>query len=204
MPLRPIPEKNDGRYDDGFIRSGRRTGERSMPDMTERGAALLRPDDCCLAFVDFVGLPDLSSQVSESYHGILQLTRELSVPVLSTSRAGEGGAALDPALEAALVADGAYERSVLNPWMDRDFRQRLFEYDRPRLVMAGGCSEGSLTQAALSALEDMYDVFIIFDLSDEKLNREASPMAYRLIQSGVVPVTARQLLLEWSEAEPKS
>ena len=53
-------------------------------------------------------------------------------------------------------------------------------------------------QAALSALEDIYDVGIIFDLSDEKLGAGITPMAQRLIQAGVVPLTARQLLLEWA------
>lgn len=177
-----------------------------MPDMTEPGSALLRPDDCCLAFIDFAGPPGAGIELAESYRAILQMADKLSVPVLSTHRPGdsigsEGIVSVDGMLDDMLAVDAAFVRQVLNPWKDKPFRDRVFEYDRARLVLAGGCSEGSLTQGALSALEDMYDVYIIFDLSDEKLNREASPMAHRLIQSGVVPITARQLLLEWSEAE---
>ncbi|WP_417319625.1 hypothetical protein [Erythrobacter aureus] len=177
-----------------------------MPDMTEPGSALLHPDDCCLAFIDFSGPSGRPKEVIKAYRAILQLAAKLSVPVLSAHRGGdsvgsEGSVPIDDLLENAVSGDGAFVRELINPWTDNQFRQKVFEYDRARLVLAGGCSEGSLTQAALSALADLYDVYIIFDLSDEKLNREASPMAHRLIQSGVVPITARQLWLEWSEAD---
>lgn len=109
-------------------------------------------------------------------------------------------AASDAALDGYLSSDNRLSRSNINPWKDERLRTWLFDLDRNRLVLAGGCSEGSLMQGALSALEDMYDVYVLFDLSDARLVSDGSPMARRMIQYGVVPLTTRQLLPEWTGA----
>ncbi|QLC24885.1 hypothetical protein HFP57_07490 [Parasphingopyxis algicola] len=163
-------------------------------------SVMLHPDECCLVFVDMI--PPIEHGIGMAGQGtdhrdILRAAAEFSVPVFATYLSDErerlGGDDLIP-------AENRMPRSAINPWKDEKIRDRIFALERYRLILAGGCAEGSLSQTALSALQDMYDVHLLFDLSDEELRFTASPIAQRLIQTGVVPMTARQLLLEWTDA----
>lgn len=169
-------------------------------------SVLVHPDQSCLLFVDLVAPPkddediDRQSASHRAYLELLQVATKLSVPIFATARLGEMTAVSDAALEGYLSTDNRLSRSAINPWKDERLRKWLFDLDRNRLILAGGCSEGSLMQGALSALQDMYDVYVLFDLSDRRLVSEGSPMAQRMIQHGIVPLTTRQLLLEWTAA----
>ncbi|MEO1168740.1 MAG: hypothetical protein AAFW97_08540 [Pseudomonadota bacterium] len=169
-------------------------------------SVLVHPDQSCLLFVDFV-TPlkddadiDRQSASRRAYLELLQVATKLSVPIFASARLGDMTAASDEALDGYLSRENRLSRSAINPWKDKRLRNWIFDLDRNRLVLAGGYSEGSLMQGALSALQDMYDVYVLFDLSDRRLVSEGSPMAQRMIQHGVVPLTTRQLLLEWAAA----
>lgn len=85
----------------------------------------------------------------------------------------------------------------LNPFAQDDLRTALEVLNRSRLVIAGADGELSVTFAALSALEDGYDVYA---LHDAVLTADADRHGVvfdRLIQAGVVPVTTRQVMSEW-------
>lgn len=88
------------------------------------------------------------------------------------------------------------DRTTMNSWEDTRVVEAVAAYEKPKLVIAGLWTEVCVLTAALSALEDGYDVYVITDASGG-ISQEAHDMSIaRMIQAGVKPVTALQYLLE--------
>ena len=97
------------------------------------------------------------------------------------------------------------DRSTMNSWEDTNFVKAVEKIGKKRLVIAGLWTEVCTTLAALSALEDGYEVYVISDASGA-VSQEAHDMAMtRMIQAGVIPMTSMQYLLEnyrdWARSE---
>lgn len=92
--------------------------------------------------------------------------------------------------------DGYIDRSTMNTWEDTRVVAKVESYKKPKLVIAGLWTEVCVLTAALSALEDGYDVYVITDASGG-ISQEAHDMSVtRMIQAGVKPMTSLQYLLE--------
>ena len=88
------------------------------------------------------------------------------------------------------------DRTTMNSWEDTRVVEAVGAFEKPKLVIAGLWTEVCVLTAALSALEDGYDVYVITDASGG-ISQEAHDMAIaRMIQAGVKPVTSLQYLLE--------
>lgn len=88
------------------------------------------------------------------------------------------------------------DRTTMNSWEDTLVVEAVAAFEKPKLVIAGLWTEVCVLTAALSALEDGYDVYVITDASGG-ISQEAHDMAIaRMIQAGVKPVTSLQYLLE--------
>lgn len=100
---------------------------------------------------------------------------------------------------AAVFPEGitTFEILSLNPFAHDDFRMALEGLNRSRLVVAGADGELAVTFAALSALEDGYDVYLVHDAVLAADANKHKIVFDRLMQAGAVPVTTRQVLSEW-------
>ena len=88
------------------------------------------------------------------------------------------------------------DRSTMNSWEDTRVVKRVNSFKKEKLVIAGLWTEVCTLSAALSALEDGYDVYVVVDASGGT-SQEAHDMAMtRMIQAGVKPITSLQYLLE--------
>ncbi|WP_299366174.1 hydrolase [Winogradskyella sp.] len=97
------------------------------------------------------------------------------------------------------------DRTTMNSWEDTNFIKAVEATGKKKLVMAGLWTEVCINLAALSALEDGYEVYVISDASGA-VSQEAHDMAMtRMIQAGVIPMTSMQYLLEiyrdWSRSD---
>ena len=89
------------------------------------------------------------------------------------------------------------DRTTMNSWEDPKLVEAVKKTDRKKLVMAALWTEVCLATAAISALDDGFEVYIVTDAS-AGVTLEAHQMAIeRMIQAGAVPVTWLQVLLEW-------
>lgn len=91
-----------------------------------------------------------------------------------------------------------FEILSLNPFAHDDVRTALEGLNRLRLVIAGADGELSVTFAALSALEDGYDVYVVHDAVLAADADRYKVVFDRLMQAGAVPVTTRQVMSEWA------
>ncbi len=88
--------------------------------------------------------------------------------------------------------------SSLNPFADNSLRTALENSERSRLVLAGTDGELSVTFAALSALEEGFDVYVVDDAIQATDEYQHKVTFCRLTQAGAVPVTTRQVVSEWT------
>ncbi len=88
------------------------------------------------------------------------------------------------------------DRTTMNAWEDTRVVKAVNEHEKKKLVVAGLWTEVCTLSAALSALEDGYEVYVITDASGG-ISQEAHDMSVqRMVQAGVKPVTSLQYLLE--------
>lgn len=88
------------------------------------------------------------------------------------------------------------DRTTMNSWEDKRVVQAVGAFGKKKLVIAGLWTEVCTLTAALSALEDGYEVYVITDASGG-VSQEAHDMAItRMVQAGVKPITSLQYLLE--------
>lgn len=89
------------------------------------------------------------------------------------------------------------DRTTMNSWEDKNFRDAVKKTGKKKLVMAALWTEVCLTMPVLAALEEGYEVYIVTDASGG-VTKEAHDMAVtRMVQAGAVPITWMQLLLEY-------
>ena len=88
------------------------------------------------------------------------------------------------------------DRTTMNSWEDKRVVEAVGAFGKKKLVIAGLWTEVCTLTAALSALEDGYEVYVITDASGG-VSQEAHDMAItRMVQAGVKPITSLQYLLE--------
>jgi nicotinamidase-related amidase len=88
------------------------------------------------------------------------------------------------------------DRTTMNSWEDKRVVEAVNKTGKKKLVIAGLWTEVCTLSAALSALEDGYEVYVVVDASGGT-SAEAHNMAItRMIQAGVKPITSLQYLLE--------
>ncbi len=88
------------------------------------------------------------------------------------------------------------DRTTMNSWEDTRVVKAVGDFQKKKLVIAGLWTEVCVLTAALSALEDGYEVYVITDASGG-ISQEAHDMSIaRMIQAGVKPMTSLQYLLE--------
>ncbi len=97
------------------------------------------------------------------------------------------------------------DRTTMNSWEDKNFVKAVEATGKKKLVMAGLWTEVCINLAALSALEDGYEVYVITDASGG-VSQEGHAMSIaRMIQAGVIPMTSMQYMLEiyrdWSRSD---
>ena len=172
---------------------------------------LISTEDTALVFVDcrdaFISdLPSIERQaLIRIWVSLAESAVERGVPIVTTVMAGQdveeaGYSGLHPFSPDA----DAIVRVAVNPWEDEPFAQAIAKRARQRLVLAGVHTEGAVTFAALSALREGYDTYVVRDASVGATATDHETAVARMMQAGVVAVTHRQLLLEWGRNDPPS
>ena len=131
--------------------------------------------------------------------GLLSETARLyEIPTLVTTVAAKSfSGPVFPGIREVFTDESQYiDRSTMNAWEDTRVVKAVDGFKTKKLVIAGLWTEVCTLTAALSALEDGYDVYVVTDASGG-ISQEAHDMAViRMVQAGVKPITSLQYLLE--------
>src|SRR6202041_302982 len=92
--------------------------------------------------------------------------------------------------------DEIIDRTTMNAWEDAHVVKRVNEIGKGRIVLAGLWTSVCITGAALSALDQGFEVYVIADACGD-VSEEAHERAMaRMVQAGARPMTSVQYLLE--------
>jgi len=171
-------------------------------------APLLKPEDCCILFIDPVRRNVKRVEIEESQAALVnrhiliqEAAKALNVPEFFAVYGEE----LDEREWIAQPCDRTKSRVYIvgtagSMWSSGGLGAALTEEGKACLVLCGFWLERGITFAALNALADGFDVFVIMDACPSCERHALCPAIDRLLQAGVVPVTTTQMLSEWAEA----
>jgi len=159
-------------------------------------APLLRPSECSVLVVDALNSQDGEFAVIANRDRVLQAASVCGIPsfvalYLHDPATGERENLSDTARYYRLPAIGAL-------WHDSAFGRALAQTGRPSVLLCGHWLEEYITFAAIKALSEGYDAYILADASPTRDGNTREIALLRLVQAGVVPMTTRQVIREWA------
>ena len=168
-------------------------------------------DDCALVLIDYqkemfeVIRSETEADLVELNVRLLAKTaKAFGVPiVLSTVGVGYGlnGPTL-PSIQSELEDIEPIDRSSMNAFEDRPFREAVEATGRKRLIVGGLHTEICLTFATVQALQDGYDVMYVTDAVGGRSQAAHRTGIERLAHAGAVPTTAlavtTELFRDWA------
>ena len=165
---------------------------------------LLNPTNHSLLLIDHQSQMAFAveSQPIEELRNNLGLVSETAklydIPTVVTTVASKSfSGPVFPEIREVFTDESKYiDRSTMNAWEDTRVVKVVNDFKKKKLVIGGLWTEVCTLTAALSALEDGYDVYVLTDASGG-ISQEAHDMSVtRMVQAGVKPVTSLQYLLE--------
>ena len=188
-------------------------GQNPNNDPSLAAAQLLDPDDHVLVMIDHEGQMAFAVQshtieLLRNATGLVAASSKLfEVPTIITTVAErQFSGPIFPEIREYYPDETTYiDRTTMNSWEDTRVVKAVEATGKKRIVFAGLWTEVCINTAALSALEDGYEVYVITDACGG-VSKEAHDMSVaRMIQAGVIPITSMQYLLEmhrdWARAE---
>ena len=177
-----------------------------MTSSTNGGASprLLTPENSVLLLIDhqpqmaFATHSIDGQTLVSNVTGLAKSAKVFGVPTILTTVAAESfSGPIFPQVQAVFPNLKPIDRTTMNSWEDTRVVNAVRKTGRKKLVIAALWTEVCLATAALSALDDDFEVHIVTDASGG-VTLEAHEMAVqRMIQAGAVPMTWLQVLLEW-------
>jgi len=174
---------------------------------SENGGAsprLLTPENSVLLLIDhqpqmaFATHSIDGQTLVNNVTGLAKSAKLFGVPTILTTVAAESfSGPIFPSLQAVFPNFKPIDRTTMNSWEDRKVVDAVRKTGRKKLVMAALWTEVCLATAALSAMDDGFEVYIVADASGGVTTEAHETAIQRMIQAGAVPTTWLQVLLEW-------
>ena len=169
---------------------------------SEKG--LLTPHNCVVVQIDLQ--PQMLFSVSnfdrqsviERNIILAKAARIFGVPnVLSTVETKSFSGFLWPQIQTIFPEQTPIERSSMNSWDDSNFVAAVEKTGKKKIVMAGLWTETCVALAAIQAIYDGYEVYVVEDCCGDISELSHENAMKRLVQAGAKPVTAISVMLEW-------
>lgn len=173
--------------------------------------ALLTPDNCALLLIDhqafqFTGLASHDPQTILNNTILVAKTAKLfKIPTLLTTVLEERGGYLVKGIQDVFPDQKPLDRTWINAWQDKKVSDWVKKTGKKKIIIAGLWTEMCVAMPALQALGEGYEVYVIADACGGN-SKEAHELAMaRMIQAGVVPITAGvltgELQRDWARTE---
>ncbi|MFM0174829.1 hydrolase [Paraburkholderia sediminicola] len=166
---------------------------------------VLTPQNSQLIFIDqqpqmALGVQSIDRQVlKNNVVALAKAAKVFKIPTIITTVESESFSGFTyPELLDVFPGMKLLERTSMNSWDDQKVRDALAANGRTKVVVSGLWTEVCNTTFALCAmLEGNYEIYMVADASGGT-SKDAHDFAMqRMVQSGVVPVTWQQVMLEW-------
>jgi len=173
-----------------------------ISERSEKG--LLTPHNCVLVQIDLqpqmlFSVTNFDRQAVINNNVVLAKAALIfGVPnVLSTVETKSFSGRIWPQIQALFPDQVPIERSSMNSWDDKNFVAAVEKTGKKKIVMSGLWTETCVALAAIQAMHDGYEVYVVEDCCGDVSALSHENAMKRLIQAGAKPVTALSVMLEW-------
>ncbi len=169
----------------------------------------LAPDNAALLMIDHQtgisnGIADMSqTEFKNNVDALAKTGRMFDLPSLITTSASDGpnGPLFHSITEILPNAPVIHRPGQINAWDCEEFVEAVKKLGRKKLILAGVSTDVCLAFAAISAINDGYEVYAVVDASGTWNQLVAQTAILRMIQAGVIPMTwvavAAELQKDW-------
>ncbi|MFJ2742950.1 hydrolase [Streptomyces sp. NPDC087440] len=173
-------------------------------DVTHTGlGALLAPERSVLLLIDhqgaqFAGLHNMDPNlVVNSVTALAKGAKLFDVPTILSTVVEDRGGHLIRQLQNVFPGQKPIDRTTINAWEDQRVVDAVAVTGRKDLLIAGLWTDICLAMPAIHALADGYRVYAVTDASGATTAEAHERGVQRMIQAGVVPMTAGTVISEW-------
>jgi len=169
----------------------------------------LTPKNSALLMIDHQtgissGVADMSqTEFTNNVVALAKTGRMFDLPTVITTSAADGpnGPLLNFITEILPSAPIVHRPGQINAWDCEEFVAEVKKVGRKKLILAGVSTDVCLAFAAISAINDNYEVYAVVDASGTWSQLVAQTAILRMVQAGVVPITwvavAAELQNDW-------
>lgn len=134
---------------------------------------------------------------------LAEIAKQMSIPVILTTSFSDGpnGPILKELTEM-FPKEPVLNRTLVNAWMDKDFRNAIDKTGRKKLIIAGITTDVCVAFPAIDAVGDGYDVHAVVDCSGTWSDLAETASMMRMAQAGVRMnwvAVAGELLRDWKD-----
>ena len=157
----------------------------------------LTPENAALLLIDHQtgisnGITDLTQpEFKNNLVALAKIGKMFSLPAVITTSAANGpnGPLIEDIVEILPEAPVIHRPGEINAWEHEGFVETVKSSGRKKLIMAGVSTDVCLTFAAISAVQDGFDVYAVLDASGTWSPLVAQTATLRMVQAGVIPMT---------------
>ena len=177
--------------------------------LTKKNSTSLTPGNAALLMIDHQsgisnGVADMSqTEFLNNMVALAKVGRMFKLPTIITTSAADGpnGPLLGKVTEILPDAPVIHRPGQINAWDHEEFVAEVKKTARKKLILAGVSTDVCLAFAAISAVNDGFDVYAVLDASGTWSPLVAQVATLRMMQAGVVPITwvavAAELQNDW-------
>jgi len=160
--------------------------------------AKFRPDDCVFVVVDvqekFMPVLDRKDILLSNIKKLVMASSEFNIPLIVTEQYPEGLGSTVEDIDMLLGAHDYIKKEAFSCFKAEGFKEALAGKGKKQLLISGIEAQVCITQTALDALEEGYEVFIAGDAVDSRkaLDRELS--LDRMRQAGAIIEATESIL----------
>jgi nicotinamidase-related amidase len=167
----------------------------------ERSEKLLSRENSVLVIIDsqevFLKPIKVRDFIAENIQLLVQVAKQLEVPILATTQNAEKLGALTPKLAELIGDTPVVDKLCFSCLGSEPFAQQLQATGRSQVVLVGVEAHICVMQTALDMLKAGYLVHVPYDAVASRLKRDWKHALLRLSSSGAIVSTVESVIYEW-------
>lgn len=176
----------------------------SYPTRDQETDHLLTPKNATLIIIDYqpVQIESINSmdrhQLISNITIVAKLARNYGMPIVTSTVNVKSGInkPMIPQLREALPGNVPFDRSTINSWEDKEFREAVLAIGRKKLIITALWTEACLTFPALDALREGFEVYAIVDAVGGTSRLAHETALRRIEQAGTRLISIAQMACE--------
>jgi nicotinamidase-related amidase len=138
-----------------------------------------------------------NAEVEQHCRWLIEVARELAVPVLATEQYPQGLGVTVPALLSLLKSEEILEKIHFSAGKELHIQAALADTGRRQIVLCGTETHVCVLQTALDLISAGYQVFVVAEACGSRRDSDKQLALGRLQQAGAVIVSREMVVFEW-------